>query len=77
MPERACEAGRTEPLSPQNQPWGARAASVARAGSASGTGSCSNSGAGGWTGCWNEMMKDARNERRQQNAAAASSAEPR
>lgn len=66
-----------EPLAPADQPWAARASSVSRAGAASGTGSCSNSGAGGFTGCWNQMMKEARDERRGRNAAAADSAVPR
>ena len=64
-------------LAPTEQPWGARAASVSRAGASSGTGSCSTAGAGGWTGCWNKMIKDARDDRRQQNAAAGASAEPK
>lgn len=68
---------RTAPLPPAEQPWAARASSVSRAGAAAGTGSCTNTGAGGWTGCWNQMMKDARDDRRQQNAASGASAEPK
>ena len=68
---------RSAPLAPAEQPWGARASSVSRADAASGTGSCSTAGAGGWTGCWNKMIKDARDDRREQNAAAGASAEPK
>ena len=64
-------------LAPTEQPWGARAASVSRADASSGTGSCSATGAGGWTGCRHKMIKDARDDRRQQNAAAGASAEPK
>ena len=35
---------------------------------ASGTQSCSAAGTGGWTGCWNQLMSQARAERKQQKA---------
>ncbi len=50
----------------ENQSWAARSQSTLNEGK-SGTGSCSPSGAGGWTGCWAEQMRKAREER----AAAA------
>ncbi len=31
----------------------------------SGTSSCSADGAGGWTGCWSKLMREARDERKQ------------
>lgn len=68
---------RSGTLAPAEQPWSARASSVSRAGAASGIGSCSTTGPGGSVGCWNKMMKDARDERKQSNAAAAASPEPR
>lgn len=38
---------------------------------ASGTQSCSAAGAGGWTGCWSHLMKQARDERKQQKSGEA------
>ena len=67
---------RSGPLAPQDQPWAQRAASIANVG-ASGTGSCTNSGAGGWTGCWNQQMKAARAEKKQQAQAEAESPLPK
>ena len=67
---------RSGPLAPQDQPWSQRAASIANVG-ASGTGSCTNSGAGGWTGCWNQQMKAARAEKKQQAQAEAESPLPK
>lgn len=61
-------------LAPQDQPWAKRAASVASAGAATGTGSCSNTGAGGWTGCWSQMMRDSKAANTQ--AAAETAAQP-
>ena len=46
-------------------------------GAATGTGSCSNVGGGGWTGCWNKMMKEARDEKKADAAAAGQSAVPK
>jgi len=67
---------RSGPLAPQDQPWAQRAASIANVG-ASGAGSCSNSGAGGWTGCWNQQMKAARAEKKQNAQAEAESPLPK
>jgi len=67
---------RSGPLAPQDQPWAQRAASIANVGAA-GTGSCSNSGAGGWTGCWNQQMKAARAEKKQNAQAEAESPLPK
>jgi len=67
---------RSGPLAPQDQPWAQRAASIANVG-ASGTGSCTNSGAGGWTGCWNQQMKAARAEKKQNAQAEAESPLPK
>ena len=67
---------RSGPLAPQDQPWAQRAASIANVG-ASGTGSCTNSGAGGWNGCWNQQMKAARAEKKQNAQAEAESPLPK
>lgn len=56
------ELRRVEP-SGQSTSWAARARSMEYAG-ASGTNSCSPSGAGGWTGCYQQMLRAAREERR-------------
>jgi hypothetical protein len=50
--------------------WGQRAESLEYVG-ASGTSSCSPAGAGGWTGCQNKLLSQARAERRQNKAEAA------
>jgi hypothetical protein len=49
--------------SPENQSWAARARSMEYVG-ASGINSCTPSGAGGWTGCYQQMLRQAREERR-------------
>ena len=64
IPEELRSSG---PTSPANASWAARATSIEYAGR-SGTDSCSPSGAGGWTGCYAEMMRKAKEERK---AAAA------
>jgi len=46
-----------------SQSWAERAESLEYVG-ASGIQSCSTVGPGGYTGCWNQMVRDARNERR-------------
>jgi hypothetical protein len=56
------ELRRIEP-SPQSQSWAQRARSMEYVG-ASGTNSCTPSGAGGWTGCYQQMLRQAREERR-------------
>lgn len=53
---------RVEP-SPQSTSWAARARSMEYVG-ASGVNSCTPSGAGGWTGCYQQMLRQAREERR-------------
>jgi hypothetical protein len=47
--------------------WGQRAESLEYVG-ASGTASCSPAGAGGWTGCQNQLLSQARAERREKKA---------
>lgn len=49
--------------SPESQSWASRARSMEYVG-ASGTNSCTPSGAGGWTGCYQQMLRQAREERR-------------
>ena len=56
------ELRRIEP-SAESQSWAQRARSLEYAG-ASGTNSCTPSGAGGWTGCYQQMLRQAREERR-------------
>jgi hypothetical protein len=55
---------RGDPNDPANQAWGARAESLEYVGR-TGIGSCSTVGPGGWTGCFNQMVRDARAERGQ------------
>ena len=43
--------------------WSERAKSIEYVGR-SGTNSCTPTGAGGWTGCWSELMRQAREERK-------------
>ncbi|UVO54939.1 hypothetical protein [Sphingomonas sp. SUN039] len=52
-------------ITPENQSWAAKANDTLNAGSATGTGSCSAVGAGGWTGCWAQQMRDAKRQRQQ------------
>lgn len=56
------ELRRVEP-SRQSSSWAARARSMEYAGAA-GTNSCTPVGAGGWTGCYQQMLRQAREERR-------------
>ena len=49
---------------PESTSWAARAQSLEYVGR-TGIQSCSTVGPGGFTGCWAEMMRAARNERRQ------------
>jgi len=67
---------RSGPLAPQDQPWAQRAASIATVGN-TGTGSCTNVGGGGWTGCWNQQMKDYHADKKQNAQAAAESPLPK
>ncbi len=50
-------------ITPENQSWAAKANDTLNAGAASGTGSCSAVGAGGWTGCWAQQMRNAKRQR--------------
>lgn len=54
--------------SPDAQSWAVRSQAALDTGRA-GTGSCSATGAGGWTGCWAQQMRAAKEEARQQAAA--------
>ena len=49
--------------STENTSWAVRQQGMD--GGATGTGSCSAVGAGGWTGCWAEQMRQAKRERQQ------------
>lgn len=53
---------------PENTSWAVRARSLEYVGRA-GTQSCSTVGPGGFTGCWEQMMRQAREERRQAERA--------
>ena len=53
---------RGDPNDPANQSWARRAQSLEYAGRA-GIGSCSPTGPGGWTGCFNQIVREARAER--------------
>lgn len=55
--------------SPENQSWSVRAQDTLTVGQ-SGIGSCTNSGAGGWTGCFQKQMQEARREREEAEANA-------
>jgi hypothetical protein len=60
---RIPEALRAPSANPENESWSTRAESVEYVGR-TGTQSCSTVGPGGFTGCWEEMMRNAREERR-------------
>lgn len=68
---RIPEALRKSRPVPDAQSWAARARSMEYIGK-TGTNSCSTSGAGGWTGCYRELMRQAREE----EEAGASNATP-
>ena len=55
---------RLDPTDPANRSWADRAQSLEYVGR-TGTQSCSTVGPGGFTGCWEQMMRQARAERRQ------------
>jgi hypothetical protein len=55
-------------ITPENQSWAAKANDTLNAGAATGAGSCSAVGAGGWTGCWAQQMRDAKRQRQAQAA---------
>jgi hypothetical protein len=50
--------------------WSERTKSIEYVGS-SGTSSCTPTGAGGWTGCWTQLMRQAREERKQRTSTPA------
>lgn len=58
IPERL----RDDPNDRNNQSWANQATALEYAGR-SGIGSCSATGPGGWTGCFNQMVRQARDER--------------
>lgn len=58
-------------ITPENQSWAAKVNDTLNAGGASGTGSCSAVGAGGWTGCWAQQMRDAKRQRQADSAESA------
>jgi hypothetical protein len=60
IPENLREGERVK----DGESWAARARSLEYVG-ASGIQSCSTTGPGGFTGCWAEMMRQAREDRRQ------------
>jgi hypothetical protein len=60
---RIPEALRGDPNDPKNQAWATRATALEYAGR-SGIGSCSTVGPGGVSGCFNQIVREARAERR-------------
>ncbi|WP_136163797.1 hypothetical protein [Sphingomonas flavalba] len=48
---------------PEDRSWATRVGTMEYTGR-TGTGSCSPVGAGGWTGCYQKMLREARDERR-------------
>lgn len=54
---------RDDPLAPENQAWGNRARALETVG-ATGINSCSTAGAGGFTGCFTKLAREAREERK-------------
>lgn len=60
IPEELRSSG---PITPANASWASRATSIEYVGR-SGTDSCSPSGAGGWTGCYAELMRKAKQEKK-------------
>ena len=63
IPEELREEARTE--DPESTSWAVRAESLEYVGE-TGIQSCSTVGPGGFTGCWADMMRRAREERRQE-----------
>ena len=60
---RIPEALRSDPDDPKNQAWAERATALEYAGRA-GIGSCTPVGPGGSTGCFNQLVREARADRR-------------
>jgi hypothetical protein len=65
---RIPKALRESKASPEKESWAVRSQATLEQGK-SGIGSCSAIGAGGWTGCWAEEMRNAREEARQQKSS--------
>jgi hypothetical protein len=61
---RIPEEFRERTPSPDDTSWSERASSIEYVGR-TGTQSCSTVGPGGWTGCYEQMLRNAREERRQ------------
>lgn len=53
---------------PESQSWAVRSQSALSTGR-TGIGSCSATGAGGWTGCWAQQMREAKEEAKQKAEA--------
>ena len=66
---RIPEALRKSRPAPDAQSWAERARSMEYIGR-TGTNSCSTSGAGGWTGCYRELMRQAREEEQAGSSSA-------
>ena len=64
-PARIPTALRSDPNAPANQAWGVNARSVEYAGR-TGIGSCTPVGPGGMTGCFNQIVREARADRAQE-----------
>ena len=60
----------------QRQSWARQSQALTTVGN-TGTGSCTNVGGGGWTGCWNQQMKDYHADKKQNAQAAAESPLPK
>ena len=60
---RIPEELRENPTAPENQSWASRVESMEYVGR-TGTMSCSPVGPGGWTGCYEQMLRKSREERR-------------
>jgi hypothetical protein len=65
---RIPEELRDDATDPESQSWAARATSLEYVGR-TGPQSCSTVGPGGFTGCWAELMRAAREERRTEGEA--------
>ncbi len=61
---------REQSTRPENQSWATRSQATLSEGR-TGTGSCSAVGGGGWTGCWAEQMRKAKEEAKARAAGQA------
>lgn len=68
---------RSGPLSTADQPWAARAGSVASVGGEMGSTTCSNVGGGGGSSCFANQMRQAHDEKAATKAAQSASPQPR